>query len=684
LRELPSWARQAELHETLFLAAGTEIPDALSAIVGAFGGPRDENDEQRSYPDLLTLADIGDFAESLRLIYPHLDRPSRPPVGALLALHRRVANMPPGRAAILLTNPDSPVPRIAAAGNAKKSIHVVTWSDPGVSVTIPALESDLHTWTVGQGLFVPDRFAETIGVLYIEPVAIANAHANWFFMLRALETLLPLLAADGMAIIGGADLPRIALALGAITPLTPDRADDHLKLTRDVRIAYQGRFGVSDVQSRPYVMLARNLSESGHARLRRLHGEETRFHGRPWTLTHQFDAAIPTVPLDHLLRLDDGPDMCANAILVPGRTIPVTLNRTLEPFDQAWRNYFAGEYHAPEIRLTRLSPGILVGYMPWLPASPDGQVIAGHLGFSKFARELLGADFIDRDILQKRLDGVPYMDNVRFDRGQFANFIPIINGTVETPVFWASAAWSQHVSHFLHEVTPQIGLWQRYLRPAGVKLAMILTTDFQREVLRSLGVADSEILNLLTMGGVRFRHLFFSHAFDDSLSPHYDFLPEMTYFARKTAFSDPGRTRHRRVYAARTDTPLRRIVNEQELIDRLRERDFIIYEGTKTSTPEAVRLFEEADIVVGAHGTNLCFLICCDESVAFLEILSEAFYDPNLMKLFNLFGKYYDNVRAPIVESDGLSGRDRECRVDVDLVLAKLDALLARRARDRP
>ncbi|MEI9864579.1 MAG: glycosyltransferase family 61 protein [Limisphaerales bacterium] len=64
----------------------------------------------------------------------------------------------------------------------------------------------------------------------------------------------------------------------------------------------------------------------------------------------------------------------------------------------------------------------------------------------------------------------------------------------------------------------------------------------------------------------------------------------------------PGQAGWRKLYLTRNQTWSRNVVNEAELIPRLRERGFEIVDCAALNFDEQVKLFAEAACVVGPHG----------------------------------------------------------------------------------
>ncbi|WP_164932784.1 glycosyltransferase family 61 protein [Halorubrum amylolyticum] len=122
------------------------------------------------------------------------------------------------------------------------------------------------------------------------------------------------------------------------------------------------------------------------------------------------------------------------------------------------------------------------------------------------------------------------------------------------------------------------------------------------------------------------------------------------------------------VYISRGDTQERRVLNEGAVVDTLSKYGFESYRLADYSVAEQAVLFNEADLVVGAHGAGFSNLIYAEDT-AVLELFGEK-VKPNYAKL---------------AESVGLPYKSLECRprgvdlqVDTEQLATVVEELLSR------
>lgn len=121
-----------------------------------------------------------------------------------------------------------------------------------------------------------------------------------------------------------------------------------------------------------------------------------------------------------------------------------------------------------------------------------------------------------------------------------------------------------------------------------------------------------------------------------------------------------------RVYISRRDADDRRVLNEAEVLDSLRDYGFEAYELEAMSFPEQVRLFEQADAVVAPHGAGLVNCI----------------YGSDLA-VVELFGEYVNGCYYTLAEGMGFDYGFLQCEpvgsdmaVDVERLETLLDQTL--------
>ena len=84
----------------------------------------------------------------------------------------------------------------------------------------------------------------------------------------------------------------------------------------------------------------------------------------------------------------------------------------------------------------------------------------------------------------------------------------------------------------------------------------------------------------------------------------------------------------KKIYIDRSDSQsnlknLRYIVNEKELMDFLKKKNFTIIRLSDLNFEEEVKLFNEVEIAVGLHGAGLTNLVWCNKNSKVIELKSK-------------------------------------------------------------
>lgn len=173
-------------------------------------------------------------------------------------------------------------------------------------------------------------------------------------------------------------------------------------------------------------------------------------------------------------------------------------------------------------------------------------------------------------------------------------------------------------------------------------------SDYQSATLAELGVPQSKVIRTVDC----------PHAKVDRLivpsSPFSPFLPDRGIGATRWAcqflrdtFSggvqreEPGAARLR-LYVGRADASLRRVLNEDALIECLRSLGFSIVQrlGEMPVTDQAT-LFSSAGMIVSPHGAALTNLVFCSPGTTVVELFSPNWIHPCYANLCALMGYEY-------------------------------------------
>ena len=78
-----------------------------------------------------------------------------------------------------------------------------------------------------------------------------------------------------------------------------------------------------------------------------------------------------------------------------------------------------------------------------------------------------------------------------------------------------------------------------------------------------------------------------------------------------------------KIYIRREDANYRKVLNEADLISKLRSQDFEIINPQHFEILEQMKIFSNAEVIISPHGSNMSNLIFCKEGTKILEISPE-------------------------------------------------------------
>ena len=100
-------------------------------------------------------------------------------------------------------------------------------------------------------------------------------------------------------------------------------------------------------------------------------------------------------------------------------------------------------------------------------------------------------------------------------------------------------------------------------------------------------------------------------------------------------FMDSNLKQTKNIYISRKDSNHRKINNEDELINYLKQFDFEIYELSKLTFLEQIKIFNQAKMIVSMHGASLTNLMFCHPQTTVVEITAD-FYEQTKLSNFEL------------------------------------------------
>lgn len=244
-----------------------------------------------------------------------------------------------------------------------------------------------------------------------------------------------------------------------------------------------------------------------------------------------------------------------------------------------------------------------------------------------------------------------------------------------------SSALQRNYYHWMVECLPKLGVFKNLLaQPSSFKIVVDHKLPaFVMSSLELFGIQQENLINIRKV--TAFSEVIFSSRLSQSnvtISPYV-----RTFYKDFSAqFLQPSTrsvTTAKRIYISRSKASMRRIVNEDALVEMLLSFGFTIVANEDYSLLEQAQLFHDADVVVGAHGAGLTNILFCRENTKVIELLHHEFDQgvtsyAALSELFDLQYKMY--VGKAIQDEKESWNANLNFTVNVKQVKALLSELL--------
>jgi hypothetical protein len=232
--------------------------------------------------------------------------------------------------------------------------------------------------------------------------------------------------------------------------------------------------------------------------------------------------------------------------------------------------------------------------------------------------------------------------------------------------------------HWLFDAMPKLALLKgaQLFEKTDYFLVPNYAFSYQKQYLNYFGIPASKIIN-----GEQVKHLQCDNLYVASAVRVHDHHPkQMLEFLYSSLIHEKNtRAQKKRIYIARGDAEVnRKVINESELIDRLRKYNFEIHYLSGLTIIQQAKLFNEAQVVVGAHGAGLSNLVFCEAGTQVLEIFPDQYVRHLFYDVCNKRGIAYEYLLCPSegLASNSVEGQKISLIADVDAIESKVKSLL--------
>ena len=143
---------------------------------------------------------------------------------------------------------------------------------------------------------------------------------------------------------------------------------------------------------------------------------------------------------------------------------------------------------------------------------------------------------------------------------------------------------------------------------------------------------------------------------------------------REFAFSIINKSKnnfYEKIYITRKNAKSRQLLNENEILEILKEQGFVIIELENSGFCEQVQLFRNAKCIVAPHGSGLANLVFCDPGTTVVEIFHKSYIKP----MYAFISMHQNLDYRPLISDDPIAnvpGFDSSFSIDPRYILAEL------------
>ncbi|MBB6610724.1 glycosyltransferase family 61 protein [Pontibacter sp. Tf4] len=275
----------------------------------------------------------------------------------------------------------------------------------------------------------------------------------------------------------------------------------------------------------------------------------------------------------------------------------------------------------------------------------------------------------------------PNLNNI-FEQRFFTKPVKV-KGTVFSML--TGGAGINNISHWFLDVLPRLHL----LRESGLYdkidwfLVPSLKYEYQLETLELLDIPRDRIIP-----GDKYPHLT-ADCIVASTAPrgNHTLVPKWLCDYIRNSFVPKAKTASQvklapdapLIYISRSDSSVRNILNENELVASLEQEGFINVVASKLTIAEKIALFSQARVVVSATGAGLINMLFCNPGTRIIEIFNENFVVEPFFDIATKAELDYDYV---ICKGNGVvknmsQGQTRHFVADVDMVMQTVKKMKA-------
>lgn len=236
-----------------------------------------------------------------------------------------------------------------------------------------------------------------------------------------------------------------------------------------------------------------------------------------------------------------------------------------------------------------------------------------------------------------------------------------------------SNIWSSGYFHWTLDDLTRLEALERFRKRSNTPVQLLMVPPvrvWQLDSLRAMGFGEEDLV-IWDGGQARVEKLYVSPSRRADKGAH----EWLRRHAAECAGCRAETAASKRIYISRADADERRVVNEREFFSALEARGFELFRLSELDYRAQVRLFWEADFVVGPHGAGLTNMVYSRTGATLFELSPRRDVRDHFQRLCDNLGLVYERALCRTIGSSVI--------VDIDEVLPLIDRLLQKQRPPR-
>jgi hypothetical protein len=246
----------------------------------------------------------------------------------------------------------------------------------------------------------------------------------------------------------------------------------------------------------------------------------------------------------------------------------------------------------------------------------------------------------------------------------------IVKKTISTPVFSLVSPDSKGYYHWIIEELPKLKYFENFIRPYQKNVKILIDASVPKwkvETLNLLGYSyPSDFIHHDELGAKYLNFIYCSPIYynNRSMLSRKALIWLKNKMLKQIKNKETSVKQVKRIYITRSDAKSKKIINEIELIKELKKYGFKIYKLSTMNFIKKIKLFYQAEIIVGSHGAGLLHSLF-SENCKIIELFSER----NKPNMYHALSIIFKNSYSSIVCENSLKSNTKDIFVNIKELL---------------